>query len=508
MCAVVTREALFPRNGQAHPTAFVKTVSASGVPLLVRRPQAPSAPTLGGIQSDPATRPPPPPVPKTIGESGSRATAGGTFAVLPPIKNSGPKASGDFSLSELEDISLKNELARQMKDVTEKTLQALLRNLRAQDRDRDGILTTDIVKGSLRKFQIQLSPDGQRNICKKFGEEGERGPMVRYETMFAYMTKTRLEAIRAPPPKPRQEPKRSAKQQQQRLVNLRNKVLFSDRDEAKLIIDLERQLADKQVNMADLRRTMYDLDRNRNDFLSGEQVRTAFQRCSVDLPPDLFARLLLATDRTGAGMHRIEALMNYITKVKPEAHSVMIGHRYEPPHPGGGRAAGSQSQASLQPSWGAPSQPLQLEARTSFLPEGGSPRGQAQPVASGSPSALPSQAPSPTPLQAHAQPSLSPAPPDDAEEPQESFDMHKWSEDYQHLAQAVYGADQDQTGYMPPDEAYHVASTYNLVYNLNISDKSLTSALSSATDPSYGEVELEYFVASLQDLHFQEKGAY
>lgn len=510
MCAVATRDAVFPRNRQAHPTAFVKTVSSSGVPLLVRRPQAPSAPTLGGFQSDPASRPPPPPAPKSVDNPGARGSQGGTFAVLPPIKTSGQRASDDFSLSELEDISLKNELARALKEVTDKTLQALLRNLRSQDRDRDGILTTDFIKGTLRKFQIFLSPDGQKNICRKFGEKGERSPVVRYENMFAYMTKTRLEAIRAPPPKPQQEPKKSGQQQQQqqRLVNLRNKVLFSDRDEAKLIIDLERQLADKQVNMADLRRTMYDLDRDRNDFLSGEQVKTALQRCNVDLPPDLLARLMLATDRTGAGMHKIEALMNYLTKVKPEAHGIMIGSRYEPPVARGGRGSTFQSQASLQPSWGAPTLPLQqLPAKTDYLPDEGFIEGQAE--APGSVSRAPSLAPSPTPFQ----PANSPVGPGEAleeeeEEDQEPFNMHKWSEDYTHLAQAVYGADHDQSGYMPPEEVRHVASTYNLVYNLNISEASLTSAISSATDPSYGEVNLEYFVASLQDLHFQEKGAY
>ncbi|XP_037793848.1 uncharacterized protein LOC119589297 [Penaeus monodon] len=204
MCAVVTRDAVFPRNRQAHPTAFVKTVSRSGVPLLVRRPQAPPAPTLGGFQADPASRPPPPPVPKRVEDSGARASQGGTFAVLPPIKTSGQRTSDDFSLTELEDISLK-WLARVLKDASDKTLQALLRNLRSQDRDRDGILTTDFIKGTLRKFQIFLSPDGQKNICKKFGEKGERSPVVRYENMFAYMTKTRLEAIRAPPPKPQQD---------------------------------------------------------------------------------------------------------------------------------------------------------------------------------------------------------------------------------------------------------------------------------------------------------------
>ncbi|XP_047482629.1 uncharacterized protein LOC125034736 isoform X2 [Penaeus chinensis] len=508
MCAVVTRDAVFPRNRQAHPTAFVKTVSPSGVPLLVRRPQAPSAPTLGGFQSDPASRPPPPPVPKRIEDSGARASQGGTFAVLPPIKTSGQKSSDGFSLTELEDISLKNELARVLKDVSDKTLQALLRNLRSQDRDRDGILTTDFLKGSLRKFQIYLSPDGQKNLCKKFGETGERSAVVRYENMFAYMTKTRLEAIRAPPPKPQQEPRKSDQQQQQRLVNLRNKVLFSDRDEAKLIIDLERQLADKQVNMADLRRTMYDLDRDRNDFLSGEQVKTALQRCNVDLPPDLLARLLLATDRTGAAMHKIEALMNYLTRVKPEAHGILIGSRYDPPQARGGRGSTFQSQSSLQPSWGAPTQPLQqLQSKTDYLPDEGFIEGQTE--APGSVSRAPSLAPSPAPFQsAH-----SPAGPEEEEEEeeaeaQEPFNMHKWSEDYVHLAQAVYGADHDQAGYLPPEEVRHVASTYNLVYNLNISEASLTSAISSATDPSYGEVNLEYFVASLQDLHFHEKGAY
>ena len=50
------------------------------------------------------------------------------------------------------------------------------------------------------------------------------------------------------------------------------RVLFSDRDEAKLIIDLERQLSNQTPNMTDLRNIMYSLDRNRNDFLSSAEV--------------------------------------------------------------------------------------------------------------------------------------------------------------------------------------------------------------------------------------------
>lgn len=61
---------------------------------------------------------------------------------------------------------------------------------------------------------------------------------------------------------------------------------------------------------------------------------------------------------------------------------------------------------------------------------------------------------------------------------------------------------------MPADEVQHISSTYNLVYNLQISEHTLLTALNTATDTNYGEVNLEYFIATLQDLHFRESGAY
>lgn len=64
------------------------------------------------------------------------------------------------------------------------------------------------------------------------------------------------------------------------------------------------------------------------------------------------------------------------------------------------------------------------------------------------------------------------------------------------------------SGYMPADEVQHITSTYNLVYNLQISEQTLHAALNAAMDINYGEVNLEYFIAMLQDLHFRESGAY
>ena len=61
---------------------------------------------------------------------------------------------------------------------------------------------------------------------------------------------------------------------------------------------------------------------------------------------------------------------------------------------------------------------------------------------------------------------------------------------------------------MPAEEVRHISSTYNLVYNLQISEQTVLAALNTATDENYGEVNLEYFIAALQELHFRESGAY
>ncbi|KAG7159341.1 hypothetical protein Hamer_G021084 [Homarus americanus] len=428
---------------RAHPT--VHSVSSSGVPLVVRQ-RSRGAPTLGGGPGgQPAPTGPPP------GRPGDTGPRGGNFSVLPPIKDSGRKKEQDFGLSELDDISLKNEVIRKVKELPERGLQGLLINLRAQDRDRDGILSTDTVKGTLNKFQLHLTDNGLKNICKKFGEAGDRVPMVRYEEMMTYLTKSRMEALKPPPPMINQRSVgvTGGKQQppQPRKVNLRNTVLFSDRDEGKLMADMERQLKDKPVNMADLRRTMYDLDRDRNDFLSGQQVQIALSKCGFHLTPDVKARLLLATDRTGAGLYKIETIMNYLTR--------------------------------------------RLQTQTEFLPDEGF-------IEDGE-GIREEQLPLQPEPQAMA---LSPVPP--MEDPEPAFDIQKWTNDYQYLAQAVYSADEDQSGFMPADEVQHVAATYNLVYNLQISESTFQSALSSSIDPNYGEVNLEYFIALLQDLHFRE----
>ncbi|XP_042239346.1 uncharacterized protein LOC121877608 isoform X2 [Homarus americanus] len=486
-CALVTRDVVYPRQRQAHPT--VHSVSSSGVPLVVRQ-RSRGAPTLGGGPGgQPAPTGPPP------GRPGDTGPRGGNFSVLPPIKDSGRKKEQDFGLSELDDISLKNEVIRKVKELPERGLQGLLINLRAQDRDRDGILSTDTVKGTLNKFQLHLTDNGLKNICKKFGEAGDRVPMVRYEEMMTYLTKSRMEALKPPPPMINQRSVgvTGGKQQppQPRKVNLRNTVLFSDRDEGKLMADMERQLKDKPVNMADLRRTMYDLDRDRNDFLSGQQVQIALSKCGFHLTPDVKARLLLATDRTGAGLYKIETIMNYLTRVIPESHNtIVMGNNHNPRHPRVGQLPAFQNQPTLNTPWDNNPQ-QRLQTQTEFLPDEGF-------IEDGE-GIREEQLPLQPEPQAMA---LSPVPP--MEDPEPAFDIQKWTNDYQYLAQAVYSADEDQSGFMPADEVQHVAATYNLVYNLQISESTFQSALSSSIDPNYGEVNLEYFIALLQDLHFRE----
>lgn len=52
--------------------------------------------------------------------------------------------------------------------------------------------------------QLKLSEDGMKNLCKKFGEVGNHVTMVRYEDMISYLAKSRMEALKAPPPLPSQ----------------------------------------------------------------------------------------------------------------------------------------------------------------------------------------------------------------------------------------------------------------------------------------------------------------
>ncbi|XP_064089365.1 uncharacterized protein LOC135203557 isoform X2 [Macrobrachium nipponense] len=506
-CATATKTVAVPAYNRAHPT--VHAVSPSGVPLLLRKP-LPKASTSsiplggppvpgGGSQGGNVGRGVAPgggglgggPVYNGGGRGGSQgeiANRGGNFSVLPPIRDNGrfKESTGSFSLSELDDITLKNEALRAMKEVPDRTLQSLLSNLRAQDRDRDGILSSDQVKGTLRKFQFNLSDGAQKNLCRKFGQPGDHVAMVRYEDMFGYLAKSRMEAVRAPPSMPatgQSGSSQTSQQQYPRKINLRNKVLFSDRDEAKLIIDLERQLADKPVNMADLRGIMINFDRDRNDYITGPQVETAFRKCGINLTPDVMSRLLLATDRTGAGMYKIDTLIDYLIRIRPEAHSVMLGNNHNPRPPKVGKLPMYINQPTLTAPWEY--QQSSQQGNSEFLPdEGFSEDHLQQPI---------------TPVSPVPQPTL-----EEPEEEEEPFDVHKWSRDYHKLAEAIYSADSDRSGYMPAEEVRRVSNTYNAVYRLDISDVSINTALITATDPNYGEVHLEYYIAVLQDLHFRE----
>lgn len=59
----------------------------------------------------------------------------------------------------------RNEVLRATKEVSDRGLQGLLVNLRAQDRDRDGVLSTDMVKGSLKKFQVTTKIEKKKCLC-------------------------------------------------------------------------------------------------------------------------------------------------------------------------------------------------------------------------------------------------------------------------------------------------------------------------------------------------------
>ncbi|CAL4124948.1 unnamed protein product [Meganyctiphanes norvegica] len=161
------------------------------------------------------------------------------------------------------------------------------------------------------------------------------------------------------------------------------------------------------------------------------------------------------------------------------------------------------NQKSLIPPW-EESQPLhRLETQTQFLPDEGF--GEGSSTASGahndislelSESQMSTQSPYDYPVAPEPPPLDKPLNP--------SFDMQKWTNDYQYLAAALYQADLDKSGYSPENEVQHITTTYSLVYNLNISDEVLQQAMHAAHNENLGEIDLEYFIIHLQDLHIKE----
>ncbi|XP_037076881.1 uncharacterized protein LOC119098058 [Pollicipes pollicipes] len=254
-----------------------------------------------------ATQPSPAARPASNGTAGSLS---GSFSVLPPIAGGGSGPAGCQSgrsgkLGELEEITLKNEIYRNAELIQERRVQRLLNEMRTLDRDRDGVLEPIQVKRTLRKHQLKFTPEVEDNLVLKFQQTPKT---VQYEKLVQYLGLVKLEASRtidAPPVAQHQALPRPGR-------------AFTERDELLLKEDLSAFLRPRLLDLEQLSRTFYDLDRDRNGFLSAAQVETGLHRAGLaDMPSELMRRLCTAADRQGNGLSNIDKITTYVERSMP-----------------------------------------------------------------------------------------------------------------------------------------------------------------------------------------------
>ncbi|KAL7644970.1 UNVERIFIED_CONTAM: hypothetical protein RMT77_004787 [Armadillidium vulgare] len=395
-------------------------------------------------------------------------------------KNSNKKEKDEFKLTETEEIGLRNELRRALQEVTRRNMKSILPNIRVQDDEGKGTLRYEKVKEILQKNQISLSELSFRNLGRKFGEKEKEYHVVRYDSLMSYVTKLWSEASVLPKKKPSTPPaagfsnfedrisgtkRGSFAGPEERIIKLRNRVMFRDSDEAQLLFDLQNELStNESANLSDLRRVMYNFDRDRNNFLNEGQVYASFQKCGIYLSPEVFQQLLLATDRTGAGAYDIETLLNYLVRVRPDLeYYLLLGENHNPRMP----TVPVHPNLYGQPVFATPGYDAypstDYQEEDEILEEYDS----------------------------------------TVEEDIEPFDPVQWSKDFRNITEALDQVDVDRTGFLPENEVRHVASNYILVYNLGISKATLSTALKRSTDKGFNEINLSQFVKYLKDLHIK-----
>ncbi|XP_043199602.1 uncharacterized protein LOC122369164 [Amphibalanus amphitrite] len=389
-----------------------------------------------------------------------------SFSVLPPIT---PTSSSKQlkKLGELQEITLKNELYRSSELLHERRVQRILNELRTLDRDRDGVLTPSHVRHTLHKHQLTLTPEAEDSLVTKFSESSEA---VRYEKLIQYLSSVRLEASRTVPPQGQSPPKAQAPAP--RLGRA-----FTERDDSRLKEDLAAYLKPRPLDLDQLSRTFYDLDRDRNGFLSTQQVETGLHRCGLeDMPQELLARLCTATDKQGNGLCDIDKLTAYLGRASPGASRASgsiqgIGNNHRPRRP-------KEPPPVISNSGYRPPQPAYQPRLADQEPEG-VPENSARPESAG---AIPYDT---------AYPPSPPTP---------EFDRDQWMADYQHLVTTLGLSGAEDGGYLAPDEVGRITESYNTIYNLGIPIDLVNRALGQSAEPTYGMVQLATYTDVLMNL--------
>lgn len=384
------------------------------------------------------------------------------YPVLPPLIRS-------HMDTRLDDKVADRRLIKSLAAVSNRTLEAMLREMRKTDRDRDRVLRPDQVKAAVEKYKLPIM-DVLDYLLGRYADNTFQG-MVNYEDMIQCLiaNKSKADQKSMPVAKEEQEQEKSQDLNVTQTSFSSQQTVFGDRDDAKLIMDLGQAIAaSPKFDLAKFRESLETKDMYGNGQVSKQHVIQATNHCKLTVTKTVLGRWLTSCDPISRGIYSIPKLVGYLERSscpavverKKQVSSAAAGRHFP-------LDASMKSTKSLptektlltQPRWETTT-PLQR---------------------------LNTSEPS-TPV--HKETENVPSSP-----------VPQNTQDIVYLKQGLARSYQEVPGYLGVDELRHVCTSYSTTYQMNISDGRIHEAINNARsmDPVTGYVNIGLFCRFLEE---------
>ena len=229
------------------------------------------------------------------------------YPILPPLTKS----------SEASDADVDARVKQALHGVNERSLEAMLREMRKLDRDRDGVLPPANIERFIDKFKIMihgvLDHLYKRFIDKRFPD------MINYEDLLRYLIKMRPaeEVTKKDVQEPELEPKQNSESfKPSRQVSGHG--IFGDRGDARLILDLEEAISSSpSFNLNQFKTSLESKDMYGNEQVSKQHVIQAANHAKLVVNKEVLKRWLSACDPINRGIYSIPKLVSFLERSQP-----------------------------------------------------------------------------------------------------------------------------------------------------------------------------------------------
>ena len=219
-----------------------------------------------------------------------------------------------------------------LRDVSSRTLDVFLLELRKIDRDRDKMIHPTTISKFVTKYNLPITPCLD-HLHRKF-EVRQFGDLVNYEDLLKYLHAKREEGKKKVESWPHVQDYFERKPVRNGTVTVRKgrvdasrpsvggsvtpprKLMrsrsWTEEKESSLVEDMSRALDNSSVEMERLAEVMRSKDHYGNDQLSGQQVQDSLRQVGLKLDKSLVSRWMKSADMIGRGIYSIPVLLDIL----------------------------------------------------------------------------------------------------------------------------------------------------------------------------------------------------